>query len=129
MLAIIQDPLSKEKEIVGHLGLLKAETEDLMDDGYPVPAKVGRIEAVGVTSKYRGLGIGKKLVEKAISFAEDEDYDRLNLDVYLINTSALELYRKYGFMEGKMLVWDSFIGIPYTIMVKLLSKKQTKSLI
>lgn len=120
LLALIEDPATQEKEIVGHLGFLKVETEEDMDDGYPVPAKVGNLEAIGVTSKYRGLGIGKKLLDKAISFAEAQDYDRLKLDVYHINTSAIELYKKYGFVEGKTFEWESLIGLTWTVMVKLL---------
>ena len=122
-LAVIDNPDNGNKEIIGHLGFLKVETEELTDDGYGVPAKVGHLEAIGVNSQYRGLGIGKRLLEKAISYAEEQKYDRLNLDVYAINTNSVDLYQRYGFKVTKIFELDSIIGLTHQIMVKLLGSK------
>lgn len=122
-LAIVDNPATSKKEIVGHLGFLKVETEELLDDGYEVPAKVGHLEAIGVNSQFRGLGIGKRLLEKAISYGEEQNFDRLNLDVYAINTNSVDLYKKYGFKVTKIFEIDSITGLTHQIMVKILKNK------
>jgi putative acetyltransferase len=47
----------------------------------------------------RGLGLGKRLVEAAISTARQGDYAQLRLDTLGTMVSAQELYRKMGFVE------------------------------
>jgi ribosomal protein S18 acetylase RimI-like enzyme len=47
----------------------------------------------------RGLGLGKRLVEAAISTARQRDYAQLRLDTLGTMESAQELYRKMGFVE------------------------------
>jgi putative acetyltransferase len=47
----------------------------------------------------RGLGLGKRLVEAAISTARRGDYAQLRLDTLGTMVSAQGLYRKMGFVE------------------------------
>jgi putative acetyltransferase len=47
----------------------------------------------------RGLGLGKRLVEAAISTARQGNYAQLRLDTLGTMVSAQELYRKMGFVE------------------------------
>ncbi len=58
---------------------------------------------MGVLSEYRGKGIGKQLLEIAIHHAHTKnDIEKVELEVFSSNTSAVELYKKYGFViEGK----------------------------
>jgi ribosomal protein S18 acetylase RimI-like enzyme len=47
----------------------------------------------------RGMGLGKRLVEAAISTARRSGYAQLRLDTLGTMVSAQELYRKAGFVE------------------------------
>ncbi len=46
-----------------------------------------------VRKEYQGQGIGKKLYDLALEFAENRD---LFLDIYTHNTKTIELYEKWG---------------------------------
>jgi ribosomal protein S18 acetylase RimI-like enzyme len=47
----------------------------------------------------RGMGLGKCLVEAAISFARQHDYTEIRLDTLATMASAQALYRSLGFAE------------------------------
>jgi putative acetyltransferase len=47
----------------------------------------------------RGMGVGKRLVEAAISFARHHGYTELRLDTLATMASAQALYRSLGFVE------------------------------
>lgn len=50
---------------------------------------------------YRGMGLGKKLMEYTIGWAKSNGIEKINLDVWSNNERAIRLYRKYGFrLEG-----------------------------
>ena len=49
--------------------------------------------------KHRKKGIGKKLVEYAISLGKKENAKTIRLDAHLVNTPARNLYEKCGFHE------------------------------
>jgi [ribosomal protein S18]-alanine N-acetyltransferase len=51
-----------------------------------------------VDSKYQGLGIGKKLWNKALEFTKNKD---IVLDIYTHNTKAINIYKKWGFKVDK----------------------------
>jgi GNAT superfamily N-acetyltransferase len=64
----------------------------------------------------RGMGLGKRLVEAAISAARRGGYAELRLDTLGTMVSAQELYRKVGFVEippyGKSFLPDArFYGL------------------
>ncbi len=47
------------------------------------------------------MGLGKKLMEYTIDWAQDNNLEKINLDVWSNNERAIRLYRKYGFrLEG-----------------------------
>ena len=61
----------------------------------------GRL-GMGVLKEYRGQGIGTQLLEETLSEANDRGLERVELDVYPSNTSAMHLYEKFGFLvEGR----------------------------
>lgn len=50
-----------------------------------------------VRPAYRGAGVGRKLVEASLDAAREFGYDTIRLDTLGFMTSALTLYRSYGF--------------------------------
>ncbi|GAB0171564.1 GNAT family N-acetyltransferase [Lysinibacillus sp. CTST325] len=53
-----------------------------------------------VLNKYRGLGIGKLLIEKLLEWAENNPYiEKISLGVFSTNERAISLYKKMGFVE------------------------------
>lgn len=56
---------------------------------------------IGVLDSFRGMGIGKALMLKALELAKDKGLTRIELTVRENNTRAIELYKKLGFVtEG-----------------------------
>lgn len=62
----------------------------------PVFAHIGSL-GIGVLASYRGLGIGKRLMQRSIQKAEQKGLTRIELTVREKNTSAIALYEKFGF--------------------------------
>ena len=60
------------------------------------------IFGVIVHPKYRGKGIGEKLVQMALQKAEEYNASRVNLTVFENNRAAIELYRKLGFHQASI---------------------------
>jgi hypothetical protein len=57
------------------------------------------VSSVAVLPDFRGLGIGRALVEQAQRFAAAQGRDRVVLDVLAHNTTALSLYERMGYLE------------------------------
>jgi len=52
---------------------------------------------------YRGLGLGKKLMEYVIDGARARGVEKISLDVFSNNERAIGLYKKFGFrVEGRL---------------------------
>jgi N-acetylglutamate synthase-like GNAT family acetyltransferase len=79
---IIEDDL-----VLGTVALMKAE------DG------VFELTKMAVLPYQRGKGIGQKLVQHCINFAEEEGFTRLLLYSNTVLKNAIYIYRKYGFIE------------------------------
>lgn len=54
---------------------------------------------MGVIAKYRGLGIGEKLIRATLAKARQRGLIRVELTVRENNTPAITLYKKIGFTE------------------------------
>ena len=48
---------------------------------------------------WRGRGVGTVLLASAIGWARDQGMHKLCLELFPHNSSAIALYRKYGFVE------------------------------
>ena len=55
------------------------------------------IDHIGVSKKYRGKGIGKRLIDSAKKFAKEHQINRLMLDVWTVNENAKGFFKKQGF--------------------------------
>ncbi len=72
-----------------------------------------------VDRDWRGRGVGSALVQEAISRARGQGLHKLCLEVFMHNTAAIALYRKFGFVEeGRRIrqyrrasgeLWDSIV--------------------
>ena len=58
---------------------------------------------IGLSSKFRGKGYGKRLLETAIDFLESKDIENVYLIVIETNKIAYKMYKKRGFMEDRVL--------------------------
>ena len=54
---------------------------------------------IALIQEYCGIGLGRILLEKSISFAGELGYTQMELGVFENNERALRLYRKMGFSE------------------------------
>jgi ribosomal protein S18 acetylase RimI-like enzyme len=61
--------------------------------------KICEMKRLFVDDKYKGKGIGKKLVEIIIEEAQSKNYERMRLDTLNIMESALNIYYKNGFYK------------------------------
>jgi ribosomal protein S18 acetylase RimI-like enzyme len=54
---------------------------------------------MGVLPGYRGLGHGRRLAEAAIAAARQAGMERIELEVFASNVTAIRLYEKLGFQH------------------------------
>jgi ribosomal protein S18 acetylase RimI-like enzyme len=64
---------------------------------------IGAIQNVGVIPSYRGLGLGRALVRRALAGFCQAGLHRAYLEVTAENASAVRLYRHVGFRRAKTL--------------------------
>ncbi len=81
---------SIDNKIVGTVTLMKV-SENILELG-----------KMAVTERYQGMGIGRKLLEHCIDMAKKNKIEKLILYSNTRLISAIELYKKYGFMESEL---------------------------
>ena len=61
-----------------------------------------------VAPEFRGIGVGQFMLNGVISYASQNGYCRINLEVREDNISAKSLYKKLGFDDcvPKMMFWE-----------------------
>jgi ribosomal protein S18 acetylase RimI-like enzyme len=64
---------------------------------------IGAIQNVGVIPSYRGLGLGRALVRRALAGFCQAGLHRAYLEVTAENAAAVRLYRQVGFRRAKTL--------------------------
>lgn len=60
----------------------------------------GHITNIAVHPEFRGVGIGNMIMEAMINTAHNEGLTALTLEVRKTNTTAQNLYKKYGFVSA-----------------------------
>ena len=75
------------------------------------PRRMSHRGEFGISLKkaYWGYGIASALTEKILSFAKENGFEQLNLEVRSDNTRAIRLYEKYGFR--KLCTFPAFFKI------------------
>lgn len=80
-----------QEEIVGWLVFQSPQRKRLAHTG---------TFGIMILNKYRGLGIGKLLIENLLKWAEQNPHiDKIGLGVFSTNERAIALYKKMGFVE------------------------------
>jgi len=66
-----------------------------------IPAGDGVLELtkMAVSPKFQGMGIGGKLIARCVEYAKDQNVRTVFLESNTRLTPALNLYRKFGFVE------------------------------
>ena len=59
----------------------------------------GEIKRMYVKQKFRGKKLGNLLIEKVIEISQGNEFSKLYLDTAHFMSSAISLYKKYGFKE------------------------------
>ena len=54
---------------------------------------------MGILPEYRGMGIGSELLKNVIEKAREFGLEKIELNVYTTNESAIALYKKFGFKD------------------------------
>lgn len=78
----------------GYVGTVQG----VMDQG-----PIGAIQNLGVIPAYRGMGLGRALVYRALAGFQQAGLRRAYLEVTAENASAVQLYRSLGFRRAKTL--------------------------
>ncbi|WP_423410314.1 GNAT family N-acetyltransferase [Heyndrickxia sp. MSNUG] len=70
-----------------------------------------RVEfGIGVLKEFWGYGIGKKLLEESINWADSNGIKKICLHVLETNEKACELYKRYGFEVEGVLKKDKLLS-------------------
>jgi len=70
-----------------------------------------RVEfGIGVLKEFWGYGIGKKLLEESINWADSNGIKKICLHVLETNEKASELYKRYGFEVEGVLKKDKLLS-------------------
>ncbi|GEB32263.1 MULTISPECIES: GNAT family N-acetyltransferase [Brevibacillus] len=72
--------------------------------------RICEMKRLYVRDRYRGLKIGRALVQKVIEAAEQLPYDFMRLDTLATMTSAQALYRAFGFSETTPYIYNPLEG-------------------
>jgi len=69
-----------------------------------LPADTCELVKMYLVPEARGIGLGKTLIEKSLSFAEEKGYKRVYLETMPELKQALKVYEKFGFsyLSGPM---------------------------
>ena len=79
--------LIAESQVIGTVALKKIDDSTV------------ELKALYLSNDFRGIGLGRRLMETAISFAKEKGFERVVLDSMSKYKDALRLYVNFGFME------------------------------
>jgi [ribosomal protein S18]-alanine N-acetyltransferase len=79
--------ISSDNKIIAYAGMWI-----LLDEAH--------ITNIAVHPEYRGAGLGKEILDSIIKEARRSGVSSMTLEVRVGNTAAINLYKKYGFVEA-----------------------------
>ncbi len=84
----------------GYFGVIELNSEIVATVGiYKISSSTCELRKMYCASKYRGKGIGKKLLEHSLMIAGKLGFSRVVLETASPLVEAVHLYKKYGFIE------------------------------
>lgn len=87
-----------ENKIIGGCGIFPTEG---------LPAGYAELVKIYLDKNYRGHGIGKKLMQKSIDFAQKSGFTHLYIESFPSLKEAIHLYEKFGFKPLKKSLGNS----------------------
>ena len=79
----------------------------------PIAEGVCEMKRLYVRPEARGMGLGRKLVEELIRFAQKSSYQSMKLDTVAKLKKAIDLYRSLGFTETIPYVYNPLDDVLY----------------
>ena len=61
------------------------------------------VDQLVILEEYRGRGLGKKLMEEAKKIAKENECDRIELNCWLFNENALNMYEHIGYNRQRII--------------------------
>jgi len=86
------------------IGCIVSKLDDHVKANSMSKRKRGYIAMLAVDPNHRRLGLGRKLISKAIEQMKSEDADEVVLETEITNTAALRLYESFGFIRDKRML-------------------------
>lgn len=99
----LEDPLQQilvsgdDGELAGYVHVIVKETAA---SPYKLERRYAEIDAIAVHPARQRLGIGRILLEAAISWSADQNVSDLQIGVHEFNASARALYERLGFVPS-----------------------------
>lgn len=84
------------------VGFVAAEISGMPNLPFLNPIKRCRIATIVVSRKYQKSGVGSALYERVYEIAKQQGADRIVLEVFSFNLSAIDFYEKLGFKGTAM---------------------------
>lgn len=79
----------------------------------PLNNKICEMKRLYVKPEFRGLGIGKKLVQRIIEKAKELNYNYMRLDTIEFMEEAIKLYKSLGFYEIEAYTFNPVKGVKF----------------
>lgn len=90
---------------------------DIVPHGFEGMRHVGRL-GMGVRADHRGRGVGRELLSVAVQKGFAGGLERIELEVFASNLSAVRLYEKFGFeCEGRKVAGRKLDGVTDDILL------------
>jgi len=70
--------------------------------------KMGKVQDIVVTAKYRKMGVGKKLIKTMIEFFKENKCSIVEVEIFSENSIAKKFYEKSGFNNRMNKLWLKF---------------------
>jgi RimJ/RimL family protein N-acetyltransferase len=97
---------------------------DIAPLGREMFSHVGQL-GMGLLADYRGKGLGTRLMEVALARAWEIGLERVELDVYPSNATAIHLYEKFGFqLEGSRRKAKKMDGVHEDVLIMGLLREE-----
>lgn len=97
--------------LISYMAYINDEPVGVMNFFYKYTTFTGRrilyIEDLYAREKYRGCGIGGKLLEKAKEIAAENDCEQIELKCAVWNKSSAGFYKSHGMKQDKS--WETYI--------------------